>query len=408
MKKNIESGTNIRIQSWRNRKAIVVLHEATTGPGHDLRDYFLKKGINELLFITHPLLFLKETSKNSSRYEYYKKGRKVITHYAYHWVLPEFLLYIKDFFYTIVWSTTMGHEFNLYVGVGNLNAFVGCILKRFKLVKNTIYYVIDYVPLRFHNKFINSIYHRIEKVAAEQSNWTWNLSPRMIEGRSKKWHKNFSNQLIVPHGVHIKRIKRVSFDKINKREILYMGTITQKQGIQLVIEALPNIVSSITNVKYIIIGKGPYLSELKKRVKQLKLGKYVEFVGYIPDHSIMEDRISRAAVAVALYDKKADINDFTYYADPGKIKNYLGAGVPVIMTAIPYVASEVEKKKCGFIILYDKNKLSKLLVSFLTNEIKMKKYRFNALRFAKKFDWDTIFTNALNGQTFTEKYEKDN
>lgn len=386
-----EAGTKL----WKDRKTIIVLHEAGTGPGHDLRDYFLKQGIKELLFIAHPLLYMKETFQNSSRYELYRNGSLIRIHYAFHWVLPEFLLYIKDILYTIIWSMQIVGKSDVYVGIGNLNAFSGNILKVLGFTKKTVFYVIDYVPLRFHNKLINSIYHRIEKIAAEKSDWTWNLSPRMIEGRSKKWHKNFPNQLVVPHGVHFARIKRLPFDKINKHEILYMGTIFPKQGIQIVIESLPKIIGKIPNIKFTVIGKGPYKEELERLVVRLGLGHYVDFLGYMDSHQEMENRIARASIAMALYDKESDSNDFTYYADPGKVKNYLGAGVPIIMTDIPYVAKEVEKAKCGFIIPYDKDKLSQILIGFFSNPERIKTYRANALKFARKYDWDNVFASAF-------------
>lgn len=395
MKERFSKKNNSIVKFWKDRKAIIVIHEATTGPGQDLRDFLLQQNIQELLYIAHPLLYLKETFKNSSRYEIYRKGRLVETHYAYHWVLPEFLLYIKDFFYTFFWAVTLGYKSDLFVGVGNLNAFSGCVIKFFGVVKNTVYYVIDYVPLRFQNKLINSLYHRIEKIAAEKCDWTWNLSPRMIEARSKKWHKIFPNQLVVPHGVHFERIKRLPFSKINKHEILYMGTIFQKQGIQLAIECLPKIITKIPDIKFSIIGKGPYKDELNELVARLNLGNHVDFLGHMDSHQEMENRIAQAAIAMALYDKKSDLNDFTYYADPGKIKNYLGAGVPVVMTDVPYVAKEIEKARCGFIIPYDKDKLSQVLIDFLSDTERMKTYRANALKFARKYEWDKIFASVI-------------
>jgi len=380
--------------SWPKSKAVIVIHEATTGFAYDLRDYLLKLGIQELLFIAHPLLYLKENFKKSSRYELYRNGKLIKSKVAFHWILPEPLLYVKDFFYTIFWCMTINWKYDILFGVGNLNAFSGYVLKLLKRVDKVIYYVIDYVPERFHNPLLNGIYHRIEKLCAKNSDWTWNLSPRMIEARSKRWNMNFPNQLVVPHGVHIARIKRVSFNKLNKSEILYMGMLLEKQGIQLVIESLPNILKKIPNVTLTIIGKGPYEHHLKKLVKKLNLEKYIEFLGYIPSHQDLENRIAKASIAIALYDKQYD--DFSYFADPGKIKNYLGAGVPVILTDVPYVAREVVKAKCGFIIEYSKTELIHVLIKYFTDQQSMRTYRINALDFAKKYDWDIVFAKALN------------
>lgn len=389
-KKNLKA---IKETFWLNRSVIIVLHEATTGPGHDLRDYLLQRKVKELLFISHPLLYLPENFKNSSRYELYKEGKLVKNKVAFHWILPEYLLYIKDFLYTFFWSITLIKKSDVFFGIGNLNAFTSFFLKFFRHIGIIVYYPIDYVPERFHNKVLNLIYHYIEKFCAQNSDWTWNFSPRVIEARNKRWGIKFKNQLIVPHGVHFNRIKRLSFEKIHKTEIVYMGTLFERQGVQLVIESLPEVIKKIPGIKFVVIGKGPYESTLKKLVKKLKVEKYVEFLGYILNHAVMENRIAQAALAVALYDKKHD--DFSYYGTPGKIKNYLGAGVPIVMTDVPYGVKQVEDAQCGFIVKYRKDELVDKLVDFFSNEKIMKSYRINALEFSKKYDWNNIFSKAL-------------
>lgn len=380
--------------SLAKSNVVIVIHEETTGLAYDLRDYLLEQGVGDLLFIAHPLLYVPENFKNSSRYEFYRKGKLIRSGTAYHWIFPEPILYLKDFIYTLKWCLSQKTTFDLFVGFGNLDSFTGLALKLMGRTRRVIYYVIDYIPKRFSNKFLNMIYHRIEKFAAENSDWTWNLSPRMIEARDRKWNKKFTNQLIVPHGVNFNRIKRASFENINKREIIYMGTILRKQGIQLVINSLPHILKEIPEIKFTIIGKGPYEKELKKLIKKLRLEKYIEFLGYIQNHKDVENRIAKAALAIALYDRRYD--EFSYYADPGKIKNYLGAGVPVIMTDVPYVAREVVENKCGFIVQYSKKDLLDILLKFFSDKKLMKEYRYNAVRFAKKYDWNIVFADALS------------
>lgn len=385
----------MRNRSLIKRKISVVFHEATSGFVYDLRDYLLKEGVEELLFISHPLLYLKDNYKKRSRYEIYKKGILIKTGEAFHWKLPEPLLYIKDVIYTILWCISFGgNKNNLFIGIGNLNAFSGNIVKLLNKNIKVIYYVIDFIPKRFENKVIDFIYQRIEKLSAENSYLTWNLSPRMIEGRKKKWKKDFPNQIVVPHGVNFKRIKRVPLKNINLHEILYMGTLLEKQGIQLIISSLPIILKSIPDVQFTIIGRGPYEEKLKKLVKKEKLEKHVSFLGYIKDHSEVENRIAKAAIAVAIYNKRHD--DFSYYADPGKIKSYLGAGVPVIMTDVPFVAKEVEEAKCGLIVEYNKNQVIKSIISFFSNKEIIMKYKKNAIKFAKKYDWEIIYKNAFS------------
>jgi glycosyltransferase involved in cell wall biosynthesis len=378
---------------WPQRKAVIIIHQATTGPGHDLRDFLLEQKIDELLFIAHPLLYIKDNIKNSSRMTLYKKGKIIKEHTAFHFVLPEYILYIKDVIYSVFWSMRYAGNVDIVFGLGNINAFAGLIIKQFGFAKNSVYYVIDYIPQRFANKLVNSGYHFIEKISAEKSDYTWNLSPRMIEAREKKWNMNFPNQLIVPHGVHISRIKHVPLSKIHKYEIMYMGTLLKKQGVQLVLQAVKKISTKMKQIKFTIIGKGPYEMELKALTKKLKIEKYVTFLGYVESHKEMENRIAEAGIAVALYNKKYD--EFSYYADPGKIKNYLGASVPVIMTDIPYIARQVEQSKCGFIVDYSQESLVNILMKYFSSDALIKQYRKNALSFAKKYDWDIVYNTAF-------------
>lgn len=381
------------VEIFKPDKIIIVLHEATTGPAHDLRDFLLKKGTKELLFIAHPLFYVKGKRKDPSRFELYKNGKLVKKGRSFRWVLPEYLLYLKDLIYTLLWSQKFIGKSDYFFGVGNLNAFAGHVLRVIGMTREVIYYVIDYIPNRFQNNFINSRYHWIEKYCAAKSNWTWNLSPRMIEERQKRSTMTFPNQLVVLHGVHINRIKQAPFSKINKYEILYMGGLLKKQGVQLVIEALPIILERLPNVTFTIIGSGEYGDTLKELVKKLHLEKYVTFLGYIANHEEVENRTAKASIAVALYEGRKD--NFTYYTDPGKVKNYLGAGVPVIITDVPYIAGLIQKAKCAIIVRYKKQEVAEKLVSFLSNEKMMREYRINAVRFAKKYDWDKVFTETL-------------
>ena len=158
---------------------------------------------------------------------------------------------------------------------------------------------------------------------------------------------------------------------------------------------MPTLIKKFPKISLTIIGRGQYEADLKNLVKRLKIQEHVNFLGYIESHEEMENRIAKAAIAIALYDRKTDINDFTYYADPGKIKNYLGSGVPVVMTDVPYVAKEVTRARCGFIVNYNKEDLKKTLIYFFSNPQIMRQYKNNAVAFSRKYSWDSIFSDVL-------------
>ncbi len=374
--------------NFENKKVVVVTHEATTGPAQELRDFLASK-VKNLLFIAHPLLFFSEMGKKSSRYEKYQNGKLIKKHQTIRWPCSEYLSYFKDCLYTLFWVLISKNKYDLFVGSGNINALMGIILRKLGRVKKVVFYCIDYVPQRFNNRLVNNFYHLVDKNCAEKCDVTWNLSSRMIEGREKRWGKKFPNQTIVPHGVHFHSIKRLPFSEINKEEIVFMGSILEKQGIQLVIRVLPEIRKKIKNIHFTIIGTGPYEKNLKNLVKKLKLEKTVTFTGYVKSHQELENLVAKGALGVALYN--STIDQFTYYADPGKVKVYLGTGLPIIITDVPYIAKEIEKKKCGIVVGYRREDLSRAVISLLGDEKKLAEYRKNAINYAKDFDWNKIF-----------------
>lgn len=377
---------------YKNLNVVVVTHEATTGPAHELRDFLIPRARN-LLFIAHPLLFLPKMREKSSYYEKYADGKLIKKHEAFHWQGPEYLCYLKDCFYTLFWVIISGRKYGLFVGSGNINALTGLVLKKLERAKKVIFYCIDYVPQRFSNRWANNLYHLIDKICAENCDFTWNLSPRMVEGREKRWKKKLPRQTVVPHGVHFNRIRRPPFAKINKKEIVYMGTILKQQGIQIVLRALPEIRRKVEDVHFTIIGSGPYKKRLKDLVKKLNLEKIVTFTGYIKSHKELENKLARAAIAVAPYGSVID--QFSYYADPGKVKIYLGAGLPVIITDVPHIAKEIRRKKCGIVVNYKKEDVSRAIMELMKDEEKLRIYRENAIKYARQFDWDRIFTKTF-------------
>ena len=290
----------------------------------------------------------------------------------------------------------MGRGSDLYLGFDNLNALSGLVLRRFGIVKKCLYYVIDYNPVRFRNRLMNKVYHKIDQYCVRHCDETWNLSPRMKEGRKKYFNFSGGNQIAMPIGIWFNRIKPGQ-NKSEIKKLAFMGHVLKKQGVQYVIAAISKIIKKIPNFSFEVIGGGDYLPELKKLARELKIDKYVNFYGFIESHEKVEQLLSSCDVAVAIYDKHDEAGNlsFTYFADPGKIKSYLAGGLPVLLTDVSHNAKEIEKLGCGKIITADKRSIADAVVSMLKNEKKIARMRENALKYAEKFDWNKIFGKNL-------------
>lgn len=383
--------------SLKDKKIIIATHYLLYGAAQAFRDYLNSKKINTLLYIALPLV-----TQRNAYFISYEKGKqmseKIINRGK---AIPVFDYFI-DFLQT-VWfvSVQQPHtnpllkgEGTVYIGVDGLNCLAGLLLKKFGKVKKVIFYSIDFVPIRFPNKLLNAIYHNIEIFCVKHADECWNVSPRIAEGRETFLHlsqKEYA-QKVVPIGIWNKDIKKRPFHQIKKHQVLFIGHLLEKQGVQMVLEAIPLIIKKVPDFTFIIVGGGEYEERLKQLVATLHIAKYVEFTGWIKDRKKIDEMMSKSAIAVATYKpEKEKLYNFTYYADPTKLKDYLGAGLPIVLTDISYNAQEIAEKKCGILVEYTKSDIAKAIITLLQEETQLKKYRKNALEYAQSFDWEKIF-----------------
>ena len=289
-----------------------------------------------------------------------------------------------------------GRKWDLFIGSNNLNAFAGVILKKIGIVKKTVYYTIDYDPQRFESKLLNRMYHCIDRFCVKYSDVTWNLSPRMMGARKKYFNLTGGNQITVPIGIWYDKTPRKKISDVDKNTLVFMGHILEKSGVQNVIKAIPEIIKKVPKFKFLVMGGGKYLTELIDLSKKLLVEKHVEFTGYIKNHKYIEERLSRCTLAIAMY-KKVEINgkiNCTYFADPGKIKSYLAAGLPILITDVPHNAKDIVKQGCGKIITNTPSSIAEAVISMISDE-KIAQYKINAIKYAKKFDWNKILDKYL-------------
>lgn len=382
----------------KDRKFIIAVHEnLVVGPPYDLRIFLLEKPVEKLIYISHPLTSAKEFYKDVSKCEVYKRCKLTQKIKAFHWRLPDPLLYVKDVFYTIFWSVRFNEKHDLFIGVDPLNALAGLILRFFGRVEKVIYYAIDYFTPRFENKILNYIYHSIDKLCVRFCDETWNLSDVMATAREKYNNmpvKIYNRQHTVPVGIWFYRAKRKEFAKINKKKIIFTGHLNPVMGVDLILHAMPKIIKNIPDIKLEIIGGGQEYDSLRKLANDLNLDRYVLFHGWIEDRKKLENLLSDAALGLAPFNTKIP-GDKIRNADPAKLKDYALLGIPFIVTDAIANPQEITDKKCGIVINYDKDQLAKAVIKLLTNQKMLKEYRDNALKFVKKYDNGALFTSNL-------------
>ena len=96
---------------------------------------------------------------------------------------------------------------------------------------------------------------------------------------------------------------RANFAAPDERLVLLVGRLVYEKGFQLALDALPDVIERVGNVRFLVAGSGPHEGELKKQAAKLGLMEHGTFMGWLGDdvlHSLY--RIADLCVVPSLYE----------------------------------------------------------------------------------------------------------
>ena len=173
------------------------------------------------------------------------------------------------------------------------------------------------------------------------------------------------------------------------------ATWSRGRAFGLLLEAL----AQLDDVEGDIIGRGPLEDELHREANRLGLESRLRFHGFVEDYREVEQLLSRASIAIAPYEPTED--SFSRFADPGKLKGYLAAGLPIMLTDVPPNARDLERRGGAEIVPFSPEALAAAIRTLLAAPDEWKRRRADALALARDFDWPTILEPALESVGFT-------
>jgi glycosyltransferase involved in cell wall biosynthesis len=360
----------------------IATHVYGSGPADALEEYARRR----VLVVRHAFSYARQVDSVVRRWEAGKlvhDGRV-----EWHRRVPEPITWTKDFLLDVLWGGRLTGRIDVFVGIDSLNAAAGLALRRAGKAGRVVFWTIDYVPHRFENRLLNGIYHRFDDLCVRRCDETWNVSPRMEAARRERGL--LGPQRVVPIGANVRAPRPA-----DGPQAIFVGHLLEKQGVQLVLRALPLVRERVPGARLLVIGDGPYRPELESLAGRLDLDEAVEFAGYVESHDEVEERIAESAVGLAVYDPS--IASFTEFADPGKIKNYLAAGVPVVTTPVVHSGDELESAGAGLVVDYETTAVAGALTEILGQPERQREMRAAAAALGAEADWTTILDRAFEG-----------
>ncbi|MCK8828049.1 glycosyltransferase family 4 protein [Natroniella acetigena] len=175
---------------------------------------------------------------------------------------------------------------------------------------------------------------------------------------------------------------RTNFAHPEENIVFFIGRLVQEKGVQVLLEAVPQILKYSPQTKFIIAGNGPKEDDLKSQARRLGIAQHVYFTGY-----------AREKLRNSLY-QIADVAVFPSLYEPFGI-----VALEAMITKTPLVGSDVgglgeiiEHRRNGLKTYPDDSKsLASNILKILYDEALTKNMVANAYQEAKEdYNWTSI------------------
>jgi glycosyltransferase involved in cell wall biosynthesis len=128
----------------------------------------------------------------------------------------------------------------------------------------------------------------------------------------------------------------------NHYSVIYTGGVQMGRGIQVVFDAIPEIVKEIPDFQFVIVGDGYAEPILKERMAEKNIQDYVLWVGWV-DHRQIFDYIRACRIGIIPH----FVTDHVNTTIPNKIFDYMGLGLPVIASDAVPMERVLQDEDCG-------------------------------------------------------------
>jgi glycosyltransferase involved in cell wall biosynthesis len=357
------------------------------GPAQALRDYLVERDA-DVVTVFHPLTPEQGTQHVVTRYA----GRSAIAVHSLRLPLRPPLSFAAD-----PWVPLRLPRVDAWFGFNPLACSRGLVQRRLGMAGVVVLWSVDFSPERFgRRRPLTWLYDRLDRACCTRADARVELSiaARVARERHHGLESGAVPTFVVPMGAWLDRVPTVPEDGFSRRRVVFLGHLVARQGVALILEALALLRKRGERIDADVIGDGPLLEDLRAQAARLDLGDVVRFHGFVDDHRRVEELLAGASIAVAPY--APDSDSITRYADPGKLKAYVAAGLPVVLTRVPPLADELVADGGADLVPFEAAAFADAIERGL-DPVTWRRRRASALSYAARFDWPDLL-----GGLFTE------
>jgi glycosyltransferase involved in cell wall biosynthesis len=165
------------------------------------------------------------------------------------------------------------------------------------------------------------------------------------------------------------------------RILLYQGGLQSGRGIHIMLSAMKKVSDAVL----VLIGSGKLRSEILEIIKREKLDQKVFLLDAVPVTQLLS-YTSSADVGLCLIE---NLGASYYYSLPNKLFEYVAAGVPVVASNFPEIASFVDSNKVGLVVEPAKeDEVVRAIEQLLANAEMHREFVNNCVKAANRYTWE--------------------
>ena len=358
---------------------------------------YLKKAQADLAYVKFPFAM---SDTKSIWVEKYRGETRIYKSQSWiRFFKPELVSYAKDmlWLFTVGWRHVAGAEFVL--ASNNLLGLGALVLRKLGLVSKFAYLIVDYSPIRFSNPWVERLYIYLDRLVATSADSVWTMSMPMLEAREHAGRLKMAEVRwrLAPMGNNADVIFANGDVPHDPRLLMYVGN-TKATNVRpdFLLDVAFQLKKAGETFSLVYVGPGS-TDHLVEKARTLGIEEYVRFRGTIPEAIDLERYLAGGGIGLAPYDPHLK-NNFSRYADPAKIKTYLGCGLPVLSTDVPSIAQELESRGAGFVTEFTPEAFATNIQKLWNDPKLYDQMRRSAIEMGLEYSWSRIFDRLVRDE----------
>jgi glycosyltransferase involved in cell wall biosynthesis len=166
-------------------------------------------------------------------------------------------------------------------------------------------------------------------------------------------------------------------------EIVYHGTITPQYGVQLLPDALVDVLPRVRDASVRIYGEGDAVETVLDRARELEVDQHLEVVRHLPQREVLQ-AIQGASVGV-VPNLPTRLNQFALST---KLFEYVVLGIPVVCADLPTIRSYFSPDEVLFFEAGNPSDLARRLTEVAEDPAAATRRSEAALRRYEAYEWE--------------------